>query len=306
MALFNRLLIGIDFTNTDKHILKHAAALCRFNQPEKVYFIHVNDNLDLPEEVRKELYGDVEPYDEYLRKEMEKTVEKSFPEHEQLACEFMVVEGSLLPQMLHWAKIKEVDLAVLGRKTSKGSGIFLTRFTRRASCSVLIVPESYSEDIDSILVCNDFSINSELSMQKALEFASTNPNTTIYSQNIYTVPVGYHKTGKSFDDFARIMKKHAINRYQEFCKRMSFDENVMVTPIFSLDKHSDTASLVKNTAESLQAKLIIIGSKGRTFAASIFLGSFAERMINKQTEVPLLVVKRKDETLGIMEAIKNL
>lgn len=306
MALFNRLLIGIDFTNTDKHILEHTAALCRYNQPQKVYFVHINDNLDLPEEVRKELYGDVEPYDEYLKKEMAKTVAESFPEHEQFECEFMVVEGSLLPQMLHWAKIKEVDLAVLGRKSSKGSGIFLTRFARRATCSVLIVPEHSNNHIDSILVCNDFSVNSELSMQKALEFAVANPETTIYSQNIYTVPVGYHKTGKSFEEFARIMKKHAIKRYQEFCKRIDFGEKTMVTPIFSLDKHNDTATLVKNTAESLQAKLIIIGSKGRTFAASIFLGSFAERMINKQNEAPLLVVKRKDETLGIMEAIKNL
>ena len=305
MDHFNKLLVGIDFTESDASIIQYTEFICKLSKPEKIYFIHVHNNFDLPEEIKKELSLE-EPYDEYLQDEMQQLVTANFSSHADFDIEYLIVEGAPFPQMLHWVKIKDIDLAILGKKNSVGSGVFLTRFTRRTSSSVLIVPENSETDLDSILVCNDFSINSELSIQKAIDFSKLLPSSTIYSQHIFTVPVGYHKTGKSFEEFASIMKKHALSKYREFEQGLNVPKGIYITPIFTLNKKSDPATLVQKTADSMQAKMVIVGSKGRTFAASIFLGSFAECLVREQTNVPLLVIKRKDESLSVLDAIKKL
>ncbi len=305
MDRFKGLLIGIDFTEFDANVIRYTEFISNLSQPEKIYFIHVHNSLDLPEEVRKELSIE-EPLDEYLKDEMKQVVANNFTSHQNFDIEYMVVEGAPFPQMLHWVKVKEVDLTILGKKNSKGSGVFLTRFTRRTASSVLIIPEKAETVLDTILVCNDFSVNSELSTQKALEFAHLIPNSTVYSQHIFNVPVGFHKSGKSFDEVAAIMKKHAITRYREFEQNIENPDDVYITPIFTLNKKSDPATLVQKTADSMQAKMVIVGSKGRTFAASIFLGSFAECLVREQADVPLLVIKRKNENMDVIDALKNI
>lgn len=305
MFEFTRLMVGLDLTDTDQSLIRYTEFISQIIRPEKIYFIHIHNNLDLPEEVRQEIYGSNEPLDEYLREEMKEQVNQYFSNHTQFEVEFLIVEGSPLPLMLHWSKIKEINLLLLGRKNTRGSGTFLTRMTRRAHCSVLIVPSLSEITLDNVLVCNDFSESSRMALNQAIFLAKLTGYTTVYSQHIYEVPMGYHKTGKSFDEFARIMKKHAFTRYHEMVDALdkgAVDLNV----IFTLDRKNDSASHVAKAADSIQASLVVVGAKGRTFAASIFMGSFSERLVREECNFPLLVTKRKDEVLDVFEAIKSL
>jgi nucleotide-binding universal stress UspA family protein len=52
--------------------------------------------------------------------------------------------------------------------------------------------------------------------------------------------------------------------------------------------------------------VIIIGAKGRTAAAALFLGSFAEKMIQAELKYPLLVARPKGKIAGLMDLIKGL
>ncbi|WP_020530157.1 universal stress protein [Flexithrix dorotheae] len=305
MAKLKRIMVGLDFTEIDKTVIKYTEFISKLVEPEKIYFIHFQQSLDIPDEVKQEIYDNSQPFDEILREEMISSVKEHFSSYENFEIEYLVAEGSRLGQALHWSKIKETDLFILGRKKEKISGVFLTRFTRRSRCSVLIVPQKAELNLENILLCNDYSNNSELAFERILNMANLVPGVTIYSQHIYAVPTGYHKSGKSFDTIAGIMKNHSKKRHSEFLEKFP-DIKAQVIPLYTLDKNEQPAKLINKTAESLQANLIVLGAKGMSYTSSLFLGSFAERLIRLQTDAPVLVVKSKDQVFGVFEAIKNL
>jgi len=300
-----RLMVGMDLTETDDHLLRYIQFFSQVVKPEKIYFIHVHKDLDLPEELKKALYGSSKPYDELLRQEMEAKVVQLFPDHAKYQVEYLVVEGSPMPRMLYWSKIKDIDLMVIGRKQQQNSGMLLNRLTRRVRCSILIVPPRPDLLLENILVCNDFSENSVFAMEKALNLAGLNGLSTIYSQHIYAVPKGFYASGKSYSEFARIMKVHKSEKFEAFTKRFQ-GRGVQIVPIFTLDRKNDPPRNIIKTADSMQADMVVVGSRGRTRAAAMFLGSFAEKLVQDASEIPLMVVKRKNDTLHALEAIKQL
>ena len=46
-----------------------------------------------------------------------------------------------------------------------------------------------------------------------------------------------------------------------------------------------------------------MGSKGRTASASILLGSVAEKLVQANNEIPMLILKKKGENMGFFEAL---
>jgi len=192
------------------------------------------------------------------------------------------------------------------KKITEGSGVILTRIARRIHCSIMIVPEEAELFLDDILVCADFSEWSQKALNKAVEMATSTENPAVYCQHIFEVPTGYHAAGKSFAEFAQIMKKHALKRYNDFISSID-KKNITIAPILTLNKKKQSSSsIIQDTAASLGANIVIVGSKGRTFASSIFLGSFAEKLVRQEMNMPLMIVKGKDETMGVIKALQMI
>jgi nucleotide-binding universal stress UspA family protein len=298
-----KIVVGLDLTDMDPTLIRYTAFLTSFMQVTQLYFVHIYQDNDLPEEMLEALLPDKSSHEAALRQEIENSVKAHAP---QMAppVEFIVKNGPLLPEIIQLLKEIDADLIVLGRKNTKGSGTFLTRIARRSRCSVLIIPDKRQPALENVLLCNDFSLRASEALQMVLAMG-LHKDLTVYSQHIYYVPTGYHKSGKSFEEFSRIMKKHAVKRFHELVDPLDKGETEVI-PIYTLDKKGDAAMLVNLAAESIQADLVVVGSKGRTFAAAIFLGSFAEMLIREEIETPLLVFKQKDEVLGVMDAIQQL
>jgi len=305
MQTFKRVIVGLDFTETDDKVVSYTSFFSKILKFKKIYFVHVHNHLDIPEEVRQEIYGTDTPLDEILEDEMKRNVKAHFENYKDFNIEYKVLDGPTFSQILNFSKIKEANLVILGRKETAGSGMLLTRMSRRARASILIVPENAQLYLDSISVCMDFSKNSEVALEYAIDISKAADYTNVYCHHVYTVPTGYHASGKSLPEFAQIMKKQAASKFDEFIANVD-EKGVRVAPVYTFDKKHGSAKLVTDAAASMQSELILVGSKGRTYAASIFLGSFAEKLIRQKSNIPLLVIKRKGETLGIIDAIKNM
>ncbi|MFY9941798.1 MAG: hypothetical protein WAK57_06455 [Desulfobacterales bacterium] len=52
----------------------------------------------------------------------------------------------------------------------------------------------------------------------------------IYCLHVYSVPIGFYKTGKSYEEFAEIMKGHAQRDYMEFIKKADLKGLTAVPP----------------------------------------------------------------------------
>jgi len=271
---------------------------------EKIIFLHVASTVDIPEELITEYPDLFKPVDEYARQEMEALVNKYFDGHPETQIDYEVVEGSPLIEFLRRAKEKEIDLIVMRkRKIPSASGTLFEKLARKAPCSVLFVPEGTKTWFTNILVPVDFSENSVDAMEEAVALASVSVGIEeITCLHVYSVPMGYYKTGKSYEQFAGIMKGHAEKNYSEFIKKIDL-KGLTAVPLFQLEKKASKG--IEDVINERERCLVVIGARGRRAAAGALLGSVAEHLIHTTT-LPLLAVKKKGTGMSILDALLEL
>lgn len=304
MYRFKRLLVGISFADQDGASLRYAALISRMAKSEKITFLHVASTLDLPEDLLEEYPDLFQPVDRYAKQEMEALVRKYFDGDPDTRINYEVVEGSPLIEFLRSAKEEEVDLIVMRkRRRPTASGTLFEKLARKAPCSVLFVPEGSKAWFTDILVPVDFSENSEDALEAAVALASVSTDIReIHCLHVYGVPIGYSKTGKSYKQFAEIMKGHAEKNYREFIEKID-TKGLSVTPLFRLAKKDYKG--IEQVVKEHQSSLLVIGARGRKAGAGILLGSVTEHLI-KTTTIPLLAVKKKGAGMGLLDALLKL
>jgi len=304
MYSINRVMVCLDLSELDETLIAYTAMVSKIFDINAVYFHHVAKTLDLPEKIAEKYPGLLAPSDEAIEKSIQEKVDKHFEKSDQCSCDIVVREGNPTDKILRWSDIKEIDLIVMGRKTTlKGSGVLPGELAKVAHCSLLFVPENARMEINKILVPVDFSKTSGYAFQEALDiYRATNCEITV--QNSFDVPSGYHSIGKSYDEFAEIMRQHAYEDAEEFLKKNKAPEGVKIS--LDLDDERDPAESACEVAKDMKADMIVIGSKGRTGIASLLLGSVADKMTQCNADTPLLVVKVKKENMGFLETLWRL
>lgn len=307
MYQIKKLIVCLDQTPLDETLIKFAVFIARINQTKKVYFTNIIRNLQIPKDVLKEFPNLVENMVDERKSEMKEVVAKFWDKDSTSEISYIVKEGQLAKKVLKLAHDKSADMIVVGRKvTLPGSGVGAQRLARRASCTLMIIPENSVAKIDKILVPSDFSEYSKDALEEAILISErNNKSIEIICQNVYTVPSGYHYTGKSYEEFAAIMHTHAEIKYKKFIRKID-TKGVTITPVYTRDEDDDPVEDIVNKASEIQADGIIIGAKGRTAATALFLGSIAERLIRMNDKIPMLVIRPKGKNAGILDYILEI
>jgi len=304
MYRFKRLLVGVSFAHQDGASIRYAAMISRLAKSEKAVFLHVASRADVPEDLLEQYPDLFQPVNEYARGEMEELVGEYFDGHPDTQISYEVVEGSPLIEFLRKAKEEDIDLIVMRkRQEPTAKGTLFEKLARKAPCSVLFVPEGSKAWFTNILVPVDFSDNSFDAMETAVAigFAATGIQ-EIYCLHVYSVPMGYYKTGKNYAQFAEIMKGHAEKNYGEFIKKVDL-KGLTAVPIFKLDKKECRG--IEEVIEERQISLLVIGARGRKAGAGVLLGSVTEHLI-EATTIPLMAVKKKGTGMSLLDALLNL
>lgn len=297
------ILIALDLTEMDDTLIRYAAMIGKILSIERIYFVHIVKSLELPEDLLEKYPDLMAPLDESIQNDIKSKVASHF-EDSPIAIDYLIQEGSPIDTLLKLTKVKEVDLIVMGRKKSlKGSGIVTSHIARKSPCSLLLVPEDFKSEIQKIVIPVDFSAHSLLAAKQALQFAE-NSDVKISFSHVYNVPIGFYKTGKSFDEFAAIMRGHAQKDFQQFLDKHQLPSEISCE--FILTKDGKHAELIYTNAAEEKADLIMIGSKGRTHASSILMGSLAEKIVYRDHDIPVLIVKNKGENMGFLETLLRL
>lgn len=303
MKNFERALIGLDLSEMDALILPKVFALSKLLGLKKLYFIHIAKDLAIPDEIKKNFPDLAVPVDETLEKEIQYSL-RDIQMPDDLEYEIIVSEGKPMLQVLKFATNKDVDLIIMGRKTRlEGSGSLAKTMAQKAPCSVLFLTEDDKVQVpQKVLIPMDFSSHSLLTLSFA-EKISQELGASVIGLHIFEVPLGYYKTGKSFDEFAIIMKKHAEDDYRKFLQQNNHGE---VSCLFELKTGKGRAEMIIEHAKKQGADMIIMGSRGRTGSAAVLLGSVAETLVNSNNQIPMLIVKKKGETMGFLDALSKI
>lgn len=309
MEPFRNILVGVDTSELDVNLVKYASFLADHSSAEKVLFVNLVRNLNIPSEVMKEFPHLVENAIDERKEKIKKTVEDHFNPKKKVDLSYIVEKGQP-PRMLELADKFDTDVIIVGqKKTLPGQAVTTMRLARRASCNLLIVPETKevaTPKAEKLLVPVDFSSYSKLALEQAIDFATKTPTVKeIVCQNVYSVPAGYHYTGKSFEEFGEVMKKNAQSNFKKFIKKIDA-KGYSIGEEYSLDTNENLASDIYDLAAKIHPDFIFIGAKGRTAAAALFLGSLAEKMVNDQMNHPLLITRYKGKSAGLIETFREL
>lgn len=307
MYPIKRILVALDLTDLDPLLIQFASYVSRSVNVEKVYFVNILRNIHIPEQVLKEFPDLIKNAVGERRKQIINLVEQNFDRPEGIKLQYIVKEGQPVKKMLQMVKDSDIDLILAGKKNKlEGSGVLAQRLARRAGCSLLIVPEASKPSLNNLLLPSDYSENSKLAMETALMLTDKNkPNAQVTVQNVFAVPAGYHYTGKSYEDFSEIMKKHAKRDFRKFIKSFEL-KGIKVKDTYSLGRNDNKMSDIYDKAIEIKADGIIMGAKGRTAATALFLGSIAERAIQMNKQFPLFIVRPKGQNAGFIDFILDI
>lgn len=298
----------------DPLLIKFASFMSRSNPTREFYFVNIIKSLKIPKEVQQEFPELVDNAYHDRVKNINEIVEANLDFHPESTSEVIVKQGNPYKEILKLINELKIDLIVMGRRPiSEGTAVILNQVVRRANCNILIVPkgcDNILEDqrpVRKIIVANDFSHHSKLALEHAINLA-TNSHTTkeieVYCQHVYTVPMGYHYTGKSFDEFAEVMRNNAEKSYAKFIRKVD-TKGVKVSPVFTLDQNDSLEAAIHGLANEIRADGIIFGARGVTSGTAVFIGSSAEKMLKIESPIPLFVVRNRGESVGLLEYIRK-
>ena len=302
MYPLKKILICLDLSEIDEKLIAYGSKMCPIVKAESINFLHVAKSLDIPAEIRKQFPGLLPSGDETIKKRIDSSIETSLGKDVEANTHIVLQEGNPTQKIAEYVKKNDIDLVIVGRKLElKGTGILPQKLVRFVPCNVLFVPEKNPLKITKIMVPVDFSEPSGKALDRALDIAKSSDIEVVF-QNVYTVPTGYSHIGKTYEEFAEIMKHHAINDFAKFIKKFDLG-GIRNQNIYTLDNNARPADKIYATALKEDISMIVVGAKGKTSAATILLGSVTEQLANYNSQIPLFIVKDKTETLNFFKAL---
>ncbi|MEP5611537.1 MAG: universal stress protein [Cyclobacteriaceae bacterium] len=302
MITFNKILVCLDLSQTDEAIIQNACSISEVTGTKEVTFLNVIKDFNIPESLKKEFPDLIDKAVAERRKELSSAIDKSF-DCPNVKTNLLIRQGAETKEILTASMEADADLIILGRK-EKSNSVLNTRVVRRAACNILLVPEGKKLDLSKIHVPVDFSNYSALSLETALSLTDDSTS-EITIQNVYNVPSSYRYSGKTFEEFAAIMEENSQKDLTVLIRQAQI-KNQKLTSIHTLDDGQNVIRMIYQEATKGKADLIVMGAKGRTAASALFIGSKAERMIQVNENIPLMVVRKKGSNAGIIESLKDL
>jgi nucleotide-binding universal stress UspA family protein len=305
MQRYERIQVCIDRPQRDVCTLPYVRAIARLADSREIHLLHVAEaGVSGAVQSADGASGQTQITPEMLRALAGQHFADS-PPHECL-CE--VYHGTPLLETLRYAHDKDIDLIVLGRHHGQideadDEAVLARRITRKATCSVLVLPDRYELKANVILVPIRDSECSAAALDVACGIAAAT-GAAVIAFNVYRVHPGYSRVGKTLEEHQALLETAARREYEQLLKRLDRSTDV-VRCACAPDLRGKPVPVILQAIENLSADVVVIGARGRTGAAGVLLGTVTEQLI-RQSPVPVLAVKRKGECLGVLQALLTL
>lgn len=297
-------MVGLDLTEMDDTVIQYTAFLCSLSSIEKVFFIHTERSLDIPDGFFDEIGQQGRSTGESIEQAIADKVQGYFGNLPQVEVEVRVLEGSPLKELLHISKSERIDLTVVGRKLRlKGSGVLSQKLIRNGRVSVLFVPENYEPRLKRVVVSIDFSEYSMMALERLLNSALVIRELEVVCLHVYEVPTGYITLGISYEDFDKRMQGFAREKFDQLLARFPELASRATLNLVKQNNDDDIGELIVLEAKRAKGDMLVVGAKGKTAAALFVLGSVTEKLLRYNEDMPLIVFKKKKEETGFLDAL---
>lgn len=268
-------------------MVEHAAAVARSLDPEHMQLLHVAATVSTSaaEEAAatRLLTMAPEPLSQW---------------HQDGRLGVSVLRGEPLDTTLATIKAIGADLVLVpGEPPLAGRRVVARRLAMYAPCSVWMVPRSASASLKPVLVPVDFSPRAGEALRVGAAIAARTGDTTC--RTLHVRFDSSRATSDELDDEELLGREHAA--FALFVARIDL-HGVEALPLFE-EGHDVARTIVRVGAEQ-GGGVIVMGTRGRTRASALLLGSETEHVLLSST-IPVLAVKHFGTGLRLREALAD-
>lgn len=274
------IIVAIDFSKGSVHALKYAITIANtveaniqmvwVYKPESVDTVYSKTEDFTKEEVKKRFDEIVKKYSKCLKGKLEYKIRK----------------GKVYQEIVNQAKYSDAYMIVAGTHGASGFEEFWIgsnayKIVTSASCPVITVRENFKlkDSFTKIVLPIDSTLESRqkvpFASQLAKSFGAEIHLLAVYSTSIKSI----HKL---VDSYVKQVEDYLENNKVKFVKHSLEADNVTNTTI--------------EYAKTIDADLIAIMTEQETSAANIWLGTYAQQMVN-HSQFPVLSIHPKEVNL---------
>jgi len=290
MNQLKSVLVGVDFSECSRCALEQAVRLARWNHAS-LNVIHVMDSSALDNFMTK-----LPPeLDELRRLNREHAIgrladwakEAGAPD----AHSREVMHGEPLDLLLQESRNRRVDRLVLGITGDSllpyGAGTLATKCLRKAATKVLLVKQTHPRPFRRIVACVDFSETSKEVVKHALRVAGQDQAELHF----------LHVFQAEWNNWSSPDRLSALANFEQGCRALlegnlrQFADAPPETPaLYSVTQAKTHGHGIAEYCRSVDADLVVLGTRGWTTLKDILLGSTVERLL-KEIPCSVLVVR---------------
>jgi nucleotide-binding universal stress UspA family protein len=290
MNKLQTILVGVDFSECSRCALEQAVRLARWNA-SSLSVIHVVDS-----SAQDNSLTEFQPeLDELRRLNREHVIgrladwtrEADAPAGHSRE----VMNGAPLDLLLQESRIRRADLLVLGITGDSllpyGAGTLATKCLRKSATKVLLVKQTHFRPFRRIVACVDFSETSKEVVKHALRVAGQD-QAGLHFLHVFQAEWNNWSSSdrlSALTDFEKSFSTLLEGNLRQFA------EVPPETPAFYAVTQAKTHGHgIAEYCRSVDADLVILGTRGRTTLKYILLGSTVERLL-KEIPCSMLVVR---------------
>ncbi|GEM_PF-1009131 len=314
MRKYEKWMIAMDLSRNDMTFLQNVATLANQFLPSEIHLVYVQQDLNIPKSVLKDIPDLHMPDVKLSENKMKAMMKACF--HADHRVKVHVKTGNTLSELLKFSQKNDIDLIALSRPKMTEVSIRTVKLVRKATCSVLLVPEELTNpEVNKVLIPIDFSKYSDMALQVVNEFEQGPIVPKVHALHVYKDGTRYlDQVFETKDEIDAVLNNQtAINAQLEKYAQHELEEYLSKRNQPSIEKHIAPVSRTQPINEpidvminEIQPELVIIGSKGKDTSAAALLGEVSESMVPKKGNHMTLILKQKGENLGIIKSLLGL
>lgn len=273
-----QILVAIDFSKCAIHSLEYAISIANRIKAD-VLMVYV-DNTQTSESVFPE-----SPFD--YRKEIASNIQEMMDKyaghmkHGKLS--YKLRKGKVHHEIANQAKYIDAYIIITGTHGVSGFEEFWIgsnayRIVTYSPCPVITVRTNYTikDTIKKIILPIDSSLETRQKLPFTAQFAKSY-NSEIHIVSLYSTSI--KAVRRHVDDYTKQVEKYLTDENIKFVTQIIEAENITKSTI--------------DYAESIEADIISIMTEQETTTANLFLGAYAQQMVN-HSPIPVLSIKSKE------------
>ncbi|MFI8380282.1 universal stress protein [Leeuwenhoekiella sp. NPDC079379] len=285
MEKAKNILVALDLSSLDNHLIAYSSFLADSLNAENVYFVHNIKKYEISDLFEEELQK--VNLDQLIGDELNENIEKIFTAN--VNWEVLISEDSNTESLIHYIANKySIDLAIVGNKSAKdGTGVVTSKLLRLLKCSILTVPRTAELNLDTVWVGTDFSSHSRKSFFFANDLQER-VSSQLSSIHIYQIPMQFSPYIKRAEAIEKI-EKHLKQKSIKFFSKLGVATPDTNEFLYANDKSIGQKFLVE--IEKRKPNLVILSDKGGSNISSLLIGGLTEELFNESLISALLIVK---------------